>query len=114
MSTTRRSAPSRLADIRYNLTARITEAEREGWLGEVEGLQVSLAGATTKLAQIDQVTCDHHDTRPGHAQHQSMIICRFRECATPQSACFAWPAGPTSPPPCDTPPENPTDSSIWF
>jgi hypothetical protein len=43
----------RLAEIRDNLTARITEAEQKGWLGEVEGLQVSLAGAREKLAQID-------------------------------------------------------------
>jgi hypothetical protein len=45
---------SRIAEIRDNLTARIAEAEREGWLGEVEGLQVSLAGAEDKLAQIDR------------------------------------------------------------
>jgi hypothetical protein len=32
---------------------RIAEAEREGWLGEVEGLRISLAGANDKLAQID-------------------------------------------------------------
>lgn len=44
----------RLLEIRDNLTARIAEAEREGWLGEVEGLQVSLAGAQDKLAQIDR------------------------------------------------------------
>ena len=44
----------RLVEIRENLTARITEAEREGWLGEVEGLQVSLAGAEDKLTQIDR------------------------------------------------------------
>lgn len=44
----------RLAEIRNNLTARIAEAEREGWLGEVEGLKVSLAGAEDKLAQIDR------------------------------------------------------------
>jgi integrase len=43
----------RLAEIRDNLTARIAEAEREGWLGEVEGLEVSLAGASDKLAQLD-------------------------------------------------------------
>ena len=43
----------RLTDIRDNLVARIAEAEREGWLGEVEGLKVSLAGAEDKLAQID-------------------------------------------------------------
>ena len=42
----------RIAEIRDNLTARITEAEREGWLGEVEGLKISLAGAEDKLAQI--------------------------------------------------------------
>jgi hypothetical protein len=44
----------RLEEIRDNLRARITEANREGWLGEVEGLQVSLAGAQDKLAQLDQ------------------------------------------------------------
>jgi hypothetical protein len=31
--------------IRDNLLDRIAEAEREGWLGEAEGLKVSLAGA---------------------------------------------------------------------
>lgn len=44
---------SRLVEIRDNLTARVAEAEGEGWLGEVEGLQISLAGAENKLAQID-------------------------------------------------------------
>jgi hypothetical protein len=45
---------NRLTDIRDNLTARIAEAEREGWLGEVEGLKISLAGAEDKLAQIER------------------------------------------------------------
>ena len=40
----------RLVEIRDNLIARIAEAEREGWPGEVEGLQISLAGAEDKLA----------------------------------------------------------------
>jgi hypothetical protein len=44
----------RIAEIRDNLIARIDEAEREGWLGEVEGLKVSLAAADDKLAQIDR------------------------------------------------------------
>ncbi|WP_424534520.1 recombinase [Sphaerisporangium viridialbum] len=44
----------RLAEIRDNLLARIAEAEREGWLGEVEGLHVSLVGAEDKLAQVDR------------------------------------------------------------
>jgi len=46
---------ARLEEIRDNLIARIAEAEREGWLGEVEGLQVSLAGAQDKLAQLDEL-----------------------------------------------------------
>jgi hypothetical protein len=46
----------RIADIRDNLIARITEAEREGWLGEIEGLNISLTGANDKLAQIDRNT----------------------------------------------------------
>ena len=45
----------RLLDVRDNLLARIEEARREGWLGEVEGLQISLAGARTKLAQVEQM-----------------------------------------------------------
>lgn len=43
----------RILEIRDNLTARIAEAQHEGWLGEVEGLQVSLAGAEQKLTQLD-------------------------------------------------------------
>lgn len=44
----------RIAELRDNLTARISEAEREDWLDEIEGLQISLAGANDKLAQIDR------------------------------------------------------------
>jgi hypothetical protein len=44
----------RIEEIRANLLARIAEPEREGWLGEVEGLKVSLAGAEEKLAHLDQ------------------------------------------------------------
>ena len=43
----------RLQDICDSLTARIAEAEREGWTGEAEGLKVSLAAADSKLAQAD-------------------------------------------------------------
>lgn len=43
----------RRVEIRDKLVARIAEAEHEGWLGEVEGLRVSLAGAEDKLAQVD-------------------------------------------------------------
>ncbi|MFC4376362.1 site-specific integrase [Nocardia halotolerans] len=43
----------RLAEIRDNLTIRITEAKQAGWVGEADGLAVSLAAAEDKLAQID-------------------------------------------------------------
>jgi hypothetical protein len=48
------SQRARLVDIGDNLVARIAEAEREGWLGEVDGPRVSLTGAGDKLAQIDR------------------------------------------------------------
>ncbi|TVZ76284.1 putative transposase of IS4/5 family DUF4096 [Streptomyces sp. BK340] len=43
----------RLEEIRENLHARITEAEREGWLGDVEQLTVSLTATHDKISQID-------------------------------------------------------------
>ncbi|MFJ2609122.1 tyrosine-type recombinase/integrase [Streptomyces sp. NPDC087425] len=43
----------RMVEIRDNLQERILEAEREGWLGDVEGLQSSLTHAEEKLAQLD-------------------------------------------------------------
>ncbi|WP_328381335.1 integrase [Streptomyces sp. NBC_00400] len=46
----------RLTEIRDNLLDRIAEAEREGWFGELEGLRVSLAGAESKIAQIDSAS----------------------------------------------------------
>ena len=50
------AARPRLVQIRDNLIDRITEAESHRWLGEAEGLKVSLAGARDKLAQIDQIS----------------------------------------------------------
>ncbi|MCQ6251250.1 hypothetical protein [Streptomyces malaysiensis] len=43
----------RLVEIRDNLVGRIAEVEREGWLGEIEGLRVSLASADSKISQMD-------------------------------------------------------------
>ena len=51
----------RIAEIRDNLTARIAEAHREGWLGEAEGLKVSLAAAEAKLAQADRLIARRRD-----------------------------------------------------
>ena len=44
----------RLASIRDSLIARIHEARQQGWAGEAEGLEVSLAAANVKLAQLDE------------------------------------------------------------
>jgi integrase-like protein len=44
---------ARLIQIHDNLVDRIAEASTEGWLGEVDGLQVSLNAARNKIAQLD-------------------------------------------------------------
>ena len=44
----------RLAEIISNLHERITEARMNGWLGEVQGLEVSLEAAKRKLASLDR------------------------------------------------------------
>jgi site-specific recombinase XerD len=48
------AARPRLVRIIDNLKARIQEAKMNGWLGEVQGLQVSLDAAATKLAALDR------------------------------------------------------------
>ncbi|GAA3475695.1 hypothetical protein [Streptomyces yanii] len=40
---------------------RFAEAEREGWLGEIEGLRVSLTGAESKISQIETAPGDGAD-----------------------------------------------------
>jgi integrase len=64
----------RLEAIRDNLTARIAEAEREGWAGEAEGLKVSLTAANNKLAQIE-ITAAHR------TQAVSLGIPAYRDAA---------------------------------
>jgi site-specific recombinase XerD len=56
------AARHRLVKIRDNLIARIAEAKSHRWLGEAEGLKVSLAGARAKLAQMDQITARRMQT----------------------------------------------------
>lgn len=53
---------ARLVQIRDNLISRIAEAETHHWLGEAEGLKVSLAGAHAKLDQMDQITARRTST----------------------------------------------------
>jgi hypothetical protein len=56
------TARDRLVQIRDNLVTRIAEAESHRWLGEAEGLKVSLAGARAKLAQMDQISARRAQT----------------------------------------------------
>ncbi|MER7181531.1 hypothetical protein ABT404_18940 [Streptomyces hyaluromycini] len=44
----------RLIEIIRNLAERIAEARTNGWLGEVQGLQVSLTKAEEKLTALDR------------------------------------------------------------
>ena len=46
----------RLTEIIENLDARLAEARDRGWLGEVEGLEASLAGARQKLAAMHRAS----------------------------------------------------------
>ena len=71
----------RLEEIRANLHDRIAEAEREGWLGEIEGLKVSLAGTEDKLAQIDATL-----QRQDQAVHLGMPAVRSRTTSQEETA----------------------------
>jgi hypothetical protein len=44
----------RLAAIIENLRDRIDEARVNGWLGEIQGLQISLDAAAAKMATLDR------------------------------------------------------------
>ena len=55
----------RLLQIRDNLQARITEAEHYGWLGEIAGLQATLAAAEQKLSTMRQLADRHTTTNLG-------------------------------------------------
>ncbi|WP_405893321.1 site-specific integrase [Streptomyces sp. NBC_01527] len=45
----------RLEEIIRDLTDRIDEARANGWLGEVQGLQISIEAARSKLASLDRL-----------------------------------------------------------
>ena len=82
---------TRLAEVHGNLLARIAEAEREGWLGEVEGLKVSLAGAQHKLAQLDELAARRTTVHLG-TPDLSHVVGRNLRRGTPVThpADLAW------------------------
>ena len=68
----------RLVEIRDNLIDRIAEAEAQHWLGELDGLCVSLAAADDKLGQLDRIA-HRHTARPG-------MPTLYHPCRRPRSA----------------------------
>jgi len=55
----------RLLEIRDNLQARITEARREGWPGEISGLEATLQAAEQKLQTMHRIADRHGVTHLG-------------------------------------------------
>jgi len=56
-------ARPRMVEIIANLRDRIDEARMNGWLGEVQGLQISLNEAARKLVGLDRA-CDRQAVGP--------------------------------------------------
>jgi len=66
---------ARLVEVRDNLTDRIDEARREGWLGEVDGLKISLTGAEQKLVHLDELNTRANTVHLG-VPHFSKLVGR--------------------------------------
>ena len=59
--------------MRDNLHDRVAEAKQHGWLGEVDGLTVSLAGAEQKLARLDELAARSTTTHLGMPQLTELV-----------------------------------------
>jgi hypothetical protein len=75
----------RLLAIVVNLNDRLREAHEHGWLGEVDGLKVSLDAAHQKLAQMRRPvparpTCPRPPSVPGDHAEQWPISGRLVRC----------------------------------
>ncbi len=66
----------RLIEIGRNLQDRIAEAQRNRWLGEIEGLKVSLAAAGAKLAQLDGLVARRQAAAEAGAAGFAEVACR--------------------------------------
>ncbi len=63
----------RLLEIRDNLQARITEARREGWRGEIAGLEATLQAAEQKLGTMRQIVARHGVTHLGMPEFRETV-----------------------------------------
>jgi len=59
--------------VRDNLHDRVAEAKQQGWLGEIDGLTVSLADAEQKLAQLDELAARSTATHLGMPQLTELV-----------------------------------------
>lgn len=101
----------RLTEIVENLDARLAEAHNRGWLGEIEGLEASLAAAHQKLtnmrraatsagvADIAPVTIRPADRArsEGHAAEQLETVVKLSR--RPRTTNRPWPGPPPAPAP---------------
>ncbi|KOU22757.1 hypothetical protein ADK52_20135 [Streptomyces sp. WM6372] len=63
------------------------EAEREGWLGEIEGLQSSLGHAEEKLAQLDaQISRQQQSVDLGIPSFREIVARTTAVAAPPESS----------------------------
>jgi hypothetical protein len=82
---------NRIAEIRDNLTARIAEADREGWPGEAEGLKTESA-ITYSRFRTTVTGCDFcfrdYPARPAGARQPVMVAAKAgsRPCRDVASA----------------------------
>lgn len=63
----------RLVEIRDNLQARTAEAKRENWLGELAGLEATLAAAEQKLDSMRQLSQRHDKTQLGMPDFRTTV-----------------------------------------
>ncbi len=63
----------RLLEIRDNLQARITEARREGWRGEIAGLEATVEAAEQKLGAMRQLAARHGVTHLGMPEFRETL-----------------------------------------
>ncbi len=70
---------TRLEEIVDNLGERLAEARERGWLGEVEGIEVSIAAAKDKLDRMNRIVGlglpTISNSRPDH--HSKQVITRL-------------------------------------
>lgn len=82
----------RLREILTNLGARLAEAREQGWLGEVAGLEVSLAAAEQKLTAMRQLADRHRVTHLGMPDYRSAVgranagVAETAACTAPTTA----------------------------